>query len=340
VADLRAPGASVDAAVAAAAHDVLVIVSPSQKANLDAAYIAALASIPDGSDKTDGISIGQRAAQINLDNRSKDGAAAASQPVYIPTKQPGDYDFTPPSTIALLPSWGKVQTWGIVLANHQVRGPDPLASAQYARDFNFLKNIGAVGSTLRTAEQTEIAFFWAEGAPAKWNRIANSVIVKKKLDPWEAARVLALVNFASADSFIASFDAKYRFRFWRPSTAIQRGDEDGNTKTIGDPAWLPLFSAAPYLQPPIPDYPSNHTVVGAAAAAVLQHFFGEHVHFDTTSTSLPNVTRSFDGFNEAAIENGLSRAYAGIHFLRAISDGYWQGRGIGLAIAKLLPPAH
>lgn len=340
VADLWAPGASLDAAVAAAAHDVLVVLSPSQRSNLDAAYAAALSEIPDGPAKANGVSIGQRAAQLNLDNRSQDGAATASQPVYIPTKQPGDYDFTPPSTIALLPSWGKVQTWGIDLAKHQVPGPDPLRSVQYALDFNYLKAIGRVDSTWRTAEQTEIALFWAEGAPAKWNRIANSVIVEKKLDPWEAARILALVNFASADGFIASFDAKYHFRFWRPSTAIQRGDEDGNALTLGEPTWRPLFSAAPYLQPPIPDYPSNHSVVGAAAAAVLEHFFGEHVHFNTTSTSLPNVIRSFHGFNQAAVENGLSRAYAGIHFLRAILDGYVQGRGIGLKIAKLLPSAH
>jgi membrane-associated phospholipid phosphatase len=148
------------------------------------------------------------------------------------------------------------------------------------------------------------------------------------------------VNFAIADSFIASFDAKYRFRFWRPSSAIQRADEDGNPLTAADPDWKPLFSAAPYLIPPIPDYPSNHTVVGAAAAEVLAHFFGDRVSFSTTSTSLAGVTRSFRSFTEAAVENGLSRAYAGIHFLRAIADGYWQGRGIGRSVERLLPPAR
>jgi membrane-associated phospholipid phosphatase len=197
-----------------------------------------------------------------------------------------------------------------------------------------LKRIGSVNSPWRTAEQTEIARFWAEGAPAGWNRIANTVIRQQRLDPWKAARVLALVNFASADSFIASFAAKYHYRFWRPVTAIRRADEDGNPLTTPDPSWEPLFSAPPYLTPPIPDYPSNHAVVGAAVAEVLAQFFGDRVRFSATSTSLPGVTRTFDGFTTAAVENGLSRAYAGIHFLRAVVDGYWQGRGIGRQVAR------
>jgi membrane-associated phospholipid phosphatase len=110
--------------------------------------------------------------------------------------------------------------------------------------------------------------------------------------------------------------------------------------TNADPDWKPLFSAPPYLIPPIPDYPSNHTVVGAAAAEVLAHYFGDRVSFSTSSTSLPGVTRSFRTFTEAAVENGLSRAYAGIHFLRAIADGYWQGRGIGRSVERLLPPVQ
>lgn len=122
--------------------------------------------------------------------------------------------------------------------------------------------------------------------------------------------------------------------------AIRRADEDGNPLTIQDAAWTPLFSAPPYLTPPIPDYPSNHTVVGAAVAEVLVHFFGDAVLFTTTSSSLAGVSRSFRGFRMAAVENGLSRAYAGIHFLRAIADGYLQGQRIGRTVTGLLPRAH
>jgi len=341
--NVAAPGASVDAAVATAAHDVLVKLSTAP--NVQPAYDAALAAIPAGAAKTAGIALGKLCAEAVLARLATDGTATASLPPYVSTGERGDYQFTPfnaptpPGVVGIFPGWGSVQPWGIDVQDHQVPGPDPLTSFQYALDFHYLKAIGSVDSPWRTADQTEIARFWAEGAPAGWNRIANTVIRAKGLDAWNSARVLALVNFAIADSFIASFDAKYNFRFWRPSSAIQRADEDGNPLTDQDADWKPLFSAPPYLVPPIPDYPSNHTVVGAAAAEVLARFFGDRVRFSTTSTSLPGVTRSFRSFTDAAVENGLSRAYAGIHFLRAIADGYWQGRGIGRKIARLLPPA-
>jgi membrane-associated phospholipid phosphatase len=341
--NVSSAGASVDAAVATAAHDVLVKLSTAP--NVQPAYDAAMAAIADSAAKTAGIALGKLCAEAVLARLAIDGTATAAEPLYVSTKAPGDYDFTPfnaptpPGVVGLFPGWGRVQPWGIDVRDHHVPGPDPLTSFQYALDFHYLKAIGSVDSPWRTPEQTEIAHFWAEGAPAGWNRIANTVIREKGLDAWKAARVLALVNFASADSFIASFDAKYHFRFWRPSAAIQRADEDGNPLTGQDADWKPLFSAPPYLVPPIPDYPSNHAVVGAAAAEVLAHFFGDHLPFSTTSTSLPGVTRSFRSFTDAAVENGLSRAYAGIHFIRAIADGYWQGRGIGRTIERLLPPA-
>jgi len=335
--DVSAPGASVEAAVATAAHDVLDTLSPSRAALTDAEYAAALAEIPDGPAKAAGISVGQLCAAETLERRADDGLAQAALPVYVPSGAPGDYDFTPPFTLALFPGWGRLVPWGIHLEDHGVPGPDPLDSLQYALDLNFLKAIGSSTSPWRTADQTEIARFWGEAAPAGWNRIANTVIRQKQLDPWESARILALVNFAIADGFIASFDAKYRFRFWRPSTAIHRADEDGNPLTEKDADWQPLFSTPPLVSPPIPDYPSNHAVVGAAAARVLAHYFGDQVRFSTTSTSLPGVTRSYRSFTQAAVENGLSRAYAGIHFLHAIHDGYEQGRGIGKEIEELLP---
>jgi len=344
-ADLWAPGASIDAAVAAAAHDVLTVLSPSRASLIEGEYIAALSEIPDGPAKTNGILIGQLSAKKTLDSRADDGILTASQPPYVSTHAPGDYEGTPfdgptpPGVVGLFPGWGRMRPWGIDVQEHQVPGPDPLSSIAYALDFNYLKAIGSADSSWRAADQTEIARFWAEGSPAGWNRIANTIIRQKRLDAWDSARILALVNFASADVFIACFDAKYRFRFWRPSSAIRRGDEDGNPFTAQDPDWRPLFSAPPYLVPPIPDYPSNHTAVGAAAAEVLIHFFGDHIRFSATSSSLQGVTRSFRGFSEAAIENGMSRAYSGIHFLRAISDGYQLGHGIGRKIENMLPPA-
>jgi hypothetical protein len=345
-ADLSSPGASVDAAIAAAARGVLAVLSPSQLTTIGAEYAAALAAIPDGQGKTAGILLGQECARANLERRAHDGLASAGEPVYEPTGEPGDYDFTPPfdappnGPIAFLPGWGRLTPFGITLEEHRLPGPDRLESLRYALDYTLVKTVGSLDSSTRTTEQTEIARFWFEFSPIGWNRITNIAVRQKRLDVWESARAFALVNFAMADGYIAGFDAKYHYRFWRPYTAIRRGGEDGNPLTIADTAWLPLFSDGTHFIPPVPDYPSTHTVLGAAAAEVLTHLVGDHVPFTLTSTSLPGVTRRFNSFSEAAIENGLSRVYGGIHFLHAVQDGYRQGRSIGGSISRLLPRTH
>jgi membrane-associated phospholipid phosphatase len=342
-ADLSSPGASVGAAVAAAARDVLVALSPKHQETIEAEYTAALAAIPDGDAKQAGIALGQQSALTNLDRRANDGLDAVTEPVYVPTGKPGDYDFTPPfdappnGPIAVLPGLGRVTPFGIRLAEHRLGGPDRIEGGRYALDFHLLKSIGSLDSAIRTPDQTDIARFWFEFSPIGWNRIANIAVRQQQLDVWQSARVLALVNMALADGYIAGFDAKYHFRFWRPYTAIRRGDEDGNRFTEGDPAWLPLFSDEAYFIPPVPDYPSTHTVLGAAAAEVLTRLLGDHVRFTTTSTTLPDHRRRYESFEEAALENGLSRVYGGIHFLHAVQDGYKQGKGIGKSISRLLP---
>jgi hypothetical protein len=160
------------------------------------------------------------------------------------------------------------------------------------------------------------------------------VIRRGGLDPWQAARAFALVNFAMADAYIAGFAAKYEFRFWRPVSAIQNAASDGNESTEPDTAWQPF-----QVTPPVPDYPSTHALVGAAAAKILIDLFGDRIRYETTSLTLPGVSRSFHGFSDAAEENGDSRIFAGIHFPHAVRDGQRQGRSIGEAVAKLLPPA-
>jgi hypothetical protein len=347
-ADISSPGASVEAAVATAARDILLALSSSPQEEIEAEYIAALAAVPDGPAKDDGVILGRQCAQANLDRRADDGIATVTEPVYVPTGEPGDYDFTPPfdrpplGPIALLPGAGRLTPFGIDLAKHRLRGPDRLASRRYAFDLNYVKSVGSLDSPTRTAEQTEIAFFWFVEASV-WNRIANTFILRCHVDVWRSARILALTHFAIADVGIASFEAKYRFRFWRPYTAIRRAGEDGNPCTEADADWLPLLWTAPdvipptFFIPPIPDYPSTAAGISAAAAEVLIRNFGDHLGFEATSTSLPGVTREFRNFTQAAKENGLSRVYGGIHFLRAVRDGYRQGKCIGCAISQMLP---
>lgn len=329
-----APNASVDAAVAAAARDVLAQLLPPEQAPLvEAAYERALKAIADGPAKAEGVATGQAAARANLDRRLNDGADGAGEPVYVPTSQPGDYQFTEPFDFAFLPGWGRVQPFVISLSEHRLQGPLALGSAAYARDLAAVKAIGHVNSSTRTAEQGEIARFWYEDSPLGWNRIASTAVQQRKLDEWDAARTLALVNFAMADGFIAGFAEKYEHRFWRPVTAIRAAGDDGNARTEPDATWQPLL-----VTPPVPDYPSTHTVLGWAAAQVLIELFGDRARYETTSLTLPGVTRSFRSFSQAADENGASRVYAGIHFKHAVKEGREQGRSVGQAVAHALPP--
>ena len=161
------------------------------------------------------------------------------------------------------------------------------------------------------------------------------MVRQRGLDAWEAARAFALVHFAMADGFIAGFDAKYHYRFWRPVTAIHAAAGDGNRRTRADAAWQPFL-----VTPPVPDYPSTHTVLGWAAAEVLIELFGDQLRYSMTSLTLPGVTRHYRGFSQAARENGQSRVYAGIHFQHAVNDGRRQGRSVGQAVAKALAPVH
>ena len=340
-ADLSSPNASVDAAIAAASHDVLVALSPSQQGTIEVAYASALLAIADGPAKQAGIELGRASARANLERRIGDGADTAASPAYVPNGKPGDYDFTPPfdgtlGKVALFPGFGNVTPFGITVGMHGLPGPDRLDSPEYTKDFNQLKAIGALDSKTRTREQSDIARFWFEGSPTGWNRIANTLVRQQKLDVWSSARVMALVNFALADGYIAGFDAKYHFRFWRPVTAIRRADADGNPYTKADPTWLPMEGPG-FFTPPLPDYPSTHTVLGAAAAEVLIQNLGDHVHFAVSSGTLPGALREFGSISDAALENGVSRIYGGVHFMHAVRDGCRQGKGIGQDISQLLP---
>ena len=323
-----AANASPAAAVAAAAHDVLVHEIATQQAFFDAKYAASLASIPEGALKTNGIAIGQAAAAAILALRSADGSTAPMP--YTPGTGLGVWQPTPPAFLpANLPGWGNVTPFTL-RSGSQFR-PHPaaffdLTSRKYARDYNEVQTIGDVNSTTRTAEQSEIARFWYEGSGLGWNRIARIVSTQQGLDLWENARLFGLINFAMADGFIAGFDAKYFYNFWRPVTAIRAGDIDGNDQTVWRSNVDVISGNSKH-----PDYPSTHSVLGAAAAEVLARFFDEDdddTSFSTTSGNpFPGITRSFTSFSEAAQENADSRVYAGIHFRTACTDGLEQGKG-------------
>jgi hypothetical protein len=225
--------------------------------------------------------------------------------------------------------------------------PYAVTSPKYTADFNEIKSLGArVGST-RTAEQIQIAFFWVESPLLQWNRIARTVSEAAGLDMWEHARLFALLNMALADGNIGTAETKYHYNYWRPQTAMQTADDDGNLDTLADLTWVPLGP-----EPPIPEYDSAHSVAGGAAAQVLQHFFETNeVSFRTCSLTLrlpeeqcggsSEVRRVFSSFTGAADENGVSRIYVGYHFRKAVEEGIAHGRKIGnRAVNLFLRPVH
>ena len=342
-------GSSPEAAVAAAAHDVLLVVFPQLPSDLgltpaaatdlvEAAYASALAAIPDSPAKVQGILIGQAAAAAILRLRDADGSDVPFLDFdYVPGPNPGDFQLIPGLPFAAAPEWGKVTPFVLTSSSqYRPKAPYALTSKKYAADFNEVKNLGEVGSTTRTDEQTEIALFWLEGAPQGWNRIARTLSIQHGLDLWQNARLFGLLNFASADGYIADFENKYFFKFWRPISAIRAADTDGNPDTVAAPTWDSLRGT-----PPAPDYTSGHSVEGGAMSEVLARFFGDAVSFSTTSTTQPGVTRSFTRFSQAAEENGNSRVYVGFHFRHAVIEGIKLGTKVGkVAFNHSLRPVH
>lgn len=323
----QAAGASLDAAAATAAHLVLSELMPSARAAFDAALEEALRAVPEGVARARGLEAGQAAAQAILAARRDDGAG---RPVaYVPGTKSGAYRPTPPDlTPAAFAHWGRVKPF-VLLSATQFRPPPPpaLGSGVARRDLEEVRRVGAQVGATRSDEQGEIARYWYEHSTQGWNRVAREIVVAQGLGPLETARLLALVNLAMADGFIAGFEAKYRYAYWRPLTAIREA---------GDAGWLSFLPA-----PPVPDHPSTHTVLGAAAATVMARLLGtDLVPFAMTSGApFAGIERRFSSLSEAARENGASRVLAGIHFSSAVRDGYVQGEQVGIwAVEHALRP--
>jgi PAP2 superfamily len=317
-----ARGASVAAAVAAAARDCLVRLMPQAAAAIDAEYAKALASVADATAKTMGVATGQAAAATILKLRSGDDLNAAITKPYTPgAPAPGVYQLTPPLNIALLAGWSELRPFALSSAR-QFRSPAPFAvkSFQYARDYREVKRLGGAGSTARSAPQSQTAQFWYDVATKEWHVAARKALADVGAGEWRAARTLAVLSIAMVDVGIASFDTKYEYQYWRPITAIRAGNADGNAATAGDPQWEPLC-----VTPPFPEYNSTHAATAAAAAVALGRELGDRHDFSVTSPTLPGVSRSYRRFSTAAYEEGVSRIYCGIHFRRAMNAGFAQG---------------
>jgi hypothetical protein len=317
-------GASVDAAMAQAAHDTLVAMFPSQQPSFDVALTEDLATIADRG-KEDGRRVGRRAAAAILAKRANDGSNAIDPRMGVefdPSDDPGKWRQDPISEIpiALGASWGDVQPF-VLRSGRQFRvePPPAMGTREYTVAYNEVKRLGGDGMTTdtdRTDEQTEIGIFWAyDGTPSLcapprlYNQVLLTVANRMRTDFLDLTRLLAIANTAMADAGIAIWESKFFYQLWRPVAGIREADRgtgptrlgDGNRATIGDPTFTPLGAPAsnldgPDFTPPFPAYPSGHAGFGGALFEVLRQFYGrDDITFTFVSDEFNGVTRGADG---------------------------------------------
>ncbi len=324
--DLKAPaGTSVEAAVAAAAHGVLLRLAPAQRTALDAALNTALARIPDDRARSDGVALGAQVAEKTVALRGTDQSTAAV--TFTPRPGVRLYQPTPPhSMAAILPHWGAVTPFILSSASAlEWKGPPAIASADFARDFEEVKSLGARNSATRTADQTAAAVFWTVQTAVPWHAAARAATLAHGLSVSENARLFAVLSMATADSQIIAFAEKYKNPHWRPITAIRAAGGLGIPALKADAEWEPLLGT-----PPHPEYPSAHAVFSGAAEAVLTRFFGtDSVKVSVTVPPVFGVTRSYARFSQITQEVDNARVWGGIHFRSADKDGSAVGRRIG-----------
>jgi hypothetical protein len=332
----RVPGAtgSLSAAAAKAGHDTLVGLFPGQSGALDLAYADFLAA--NGVDPLDpGTAVGALAAANILALRANDGRFPLNPPPYLgntaigqwrptPSLLPG----TPPSLAPGLTPWvATVRPFALDSdTQFRVAPPPDLTSDRWADDYNETKTVGSLTSTTRTAEQTEIGYFWADSGPVLWQNALRDISNSYLKDTGDSARMYALAEAAMADAQIACWDSKYFYNFWRPITAIRLGDQDGNPATTVDPEWQPLIDT-----PNFPEYPSGHADISAAVSHMLQLFFSrDELTFQMTTTNAlaPQKTRSFARFSQAEQEVIDARVYVGIHYRHSDVVAAAQGRRV------------
>ena len=313
------------AAAAQAAHDVLMAQYPGQQGRLAGELSRWLAQISDEAMRDRGTAIGRAAAAAVLARRNGDGWDTTGS--YQFQDGPGRYQTTPP--------WeGFVAQPGFRLARpfvlkypQQFRPPPPppLRSTPYARSFREVKEYGAEDSTRRTSDQTAYAVWWMEFAEGSVNRLARQLASDRNLNLWSAARMFAHIGVALYDTYVATWDSKYRYDHWRPYTAIRAAEIDRNSRTEPDANWQPLRPT-----PPFPEYVSAHAAACGASFAILRHVFGHRVPFTMeTSTAPPGMpTRAFESFDAAAAECADSRVRLGWHFRYATEAGLSLGTQI------------
>ena len=317
-----ARGASVDAAVATAAYDVLVALGP-PTTQLDADLATSLASVSDPAAKTAGIAVGHDAAAAFLATRVGDGRFDTSITLET-TPGPGVWDVPPAGMTAawlgfVRPLAVPSQTW------IRLGGPDPLTSRRYAAEFAEVKAKGAKTGSTRTPGQTETALFYSVNPIPQYNAALRDRFLRHNGPTGgpasKAARAFAVANMAIGDAVIVGWRAKYDFANWRPQQAIQRADTDGNRATEKQLDWEPLVP-----NPAYGDYVSGHAIVSGAFRQAMARLFGQNRIDLFITSAATGTTRHYQEADQLKQDTKNARVWLGLHFRKAMDDGNRVGR--------------
>jgi hypothetical protein len=320
---------SKEAAAAAAAGTVLIKLLPEAASDIQVALKSYLAAIPEGDAKSGGIKLGEAVAAKTLEARANDGSSAAD--AYRPVTTAGVYI---PTALTVAPHWPDLMPFAMTSPS-QFRPKPPIAleSEQWGKDYNEIKELGAKNSSKRTARQTEDARFWLLTGPLSTHPLHRQIALRKEMSVIDSARFMTVVTAAEADAMIAVLDAKYKYAFWRPITAIRNGDIDGNAATERDATWLPIDNT-----PMHPEYPCAHCIVSSAVASAVEAMLGTANIPEVTMTSptAPGVTHRWTNVNAYADEVAVARIAAGFHYRFSTVVGQDMGRQIGLHAVKTI----
>lgn len=337
--------ADADAAAAAATaayRTARARVAASQVAFLDQQYATYMANIADGPAKSAGVQVGEQAAAAILALRANDGFSnvVAYECTTVPPA-PGEFEpdagcpTGPASPQPVDAKVGRILPFTFASASDfRPDGPDPLSSGAYTEDFHETREYGRIDSAVRTADQTDVAYFWSENPYVHWNRNLVRLATSSSLNLRDAARFFALVHAGAADSVIAGFEAKYFYTAWRPRTAIPRADTDGNPDTDADVTWKPLLSVNH------PEYPSGHGFWSSAVLEAVNAFFGTGKvswTIGTSTTAVPQLVqgeRSYDHLNAIMREVTNARVWAGLHWRHSIRQGAQLGRRVAAHVSR------
>jgi len=324
------PGVSTDVAAASAAYHVLARIYPVRNSRMKQYFETYVSTLPDTVETQASILLGEHAAQKVYRMRRDDGSRDPSY-AYRPNAEVGKYV---PTTIPIYPHWRQVRPWLLKNSRQFLPAKPPaLTSKAWAQSLNEVMRVGGVDSKTRTGDQTLIARFWTLYGPDTYNPLLLQMSKRRDESTVDRARNFALFHMAVADTYIALWEAKYRYHLWRPITAIRNADRDGNSETRVNPAWEPLNTT-----PMHPEYPCAHCAISSVTAATLKSIYGEEEgNLEMHNPGLPAFPRHYRALDQYVADVSNSRIWGGAHYRFSTVAGIRLGKEVaGYAVGNFL----